>query len=270
MENLYRQFYDLLEKNVGIQLDQNKQYLVDSRLVDLAKSTGQQTVPALLKHILNTPAGPLHWQAFEAMTTNETLFFRDKSFFDALSNVILPKLIEARSAERSLRIFCAAASTGQEPYSLAMLIRDRFSQLNGWDIYIQASDISEKSLSRARLGVYSQREVERGLEPDLLRRYFSKTSESNYEISPAIRALVNFSRHNLLDEGYSYPKFDLVLLRNVLIYFGAESKDRILKNVHRQIAADHGLLLLGATESLIGYPHFKLAQAGKISTYAPV
>ena len=266
----YAQFYALLERQVGIQLDHTKKYLTDSRLAHLATEHGHDSVASLVKFLTTSPIGSLHWNAFEALTTNETYFFRDKQVFDGLAQTVLPQLMEARRSERALRIYCAAASTGQEVYSLLMMMRELFSDLKAWDVFVQASDISEGCLERAKLGVYNLKEVERGLPPEFLPKYFDKLPDGNFKIAAGIRDAVHFSRQNLLDEPAGYPKFDLILLRNVLIYFGNETKVRILKNIHKQLARDHGLLLLGATESLLSHANFRAESIGKVSFYAAV
>ena len=270
MEDFYQPFYAQLEKYVGIKLDHTKKYLVDSRLLSLARATGYEDVSSYVKKLTSSSVGAMHWQAFEAMTTNETQFYRDPSFFEALAEVVLPQLIAVRSKERALRIYCGATSTGQEPYSVAMLLKENFPQLDNWNIYIRAIDISEKSIEKARSGIYSPKEVERGLPDHLLRKYFSRKEDGNFEISSAIRSSVSFSRQNLLDDVLVFPRFDLIFLRNVLIYFHNDTKNRILSNIHKKIAVDHGLLILGATESIIANPQFRMVLTGKISTYYPI
>ncbi len=266
----YAQFYALLERHVGIQLDHSKQYLADSRLDSLAKSLGYSDVALFIQFLIRTPVGHLHWNAFEALTTNETYFFRDKQVFDVLSQNVLPQLVEAKRSERSMRIYCAAASTGQEVFSLMMLMRELLPILSGWDMFIQASDISQACIERARQGIYTSKEVERGLPPEYLIKYFEKLPDGSFQISSVLRELVHFSRLNLLDEPDNYPKFDLILLRNVLIYFGNDTKVRILKNIHKQLARDSGLLVLGATESLFLHRNFQPVQYGKVSLYSAV
>lgn len=270
MEDFYQPFYAQLEKYVGIKLDHTKKYLVDSRLLSLARATGYEDVSSYVKKLTSSSVGAMHWQAFEAMTTNETQFYRDPSFFEALAEVVLPQLIAVRSKERALRIYCGATSTGQEPYSVAMLLKENFPQLDNWNIYIRAIDISEKSIEKARSGIYSPKEVERGLPDHLLRKYFSRKEDGNFEISSSIRSSVSFSRQNLLDDVLVFPRFDLIFLRNVLIYFHNDTKNRILSNIHKKIAVDHGLLILGATESIIANPQFRMVPTGKISTYYPI
>ena len=266
----YAQFYALLERHVGIQLDHTKQYLADSRLAQLAQAHGHDDVVSLVRFLNTSPIGSVHWNAFEALTTNETYFFRDKQVFDVLAQRVFPQLMEARRSERALRIYCAAASTGQEVYSLLMMMRELFPDLKAWDVYVQASDISDACLDRAKLGIYNAKEVDRGLPPEYVPKYFNKLPDGSFKIASGIRDAVHFSRQNLLDEPTGYPKFDLILLRNVLIYFSNDTKLRILKNIHKQLARDHGLLLLGATESLLSHANFRTESIGKVSFYATV
>ena len=155
------QFYLMLEQQVGIALDDTKQYLLESRLAPVATRNGYPDVYALIKALIQSPVGPLHWQAFEVLTTNETSFFRDKHVFEALRKTILPELIENRQKDKTLSIWSSACSAGQEAYSLAMMLREDFSQLNDWTIYIQATDISEFVLEKAKSGVYSSIEAHR-------------------------------------------------------------------------------------------------------------
>jgi chemotaxis protein methyltransferase CheR len=266
----YHKFYALLEQKTGISLDDTKQYLVDARLATLQKDSGMATMVEFLARLVSSPVSALHWQALEALTTNETMFFRDRAFFDALAKDILPGILRSKGQERTLRICCAAVSTGQEAYSLVMLLKQQFPELNSWDVYIQASDICNRALERARAGVYSATEVERGLDPSQIQRYFSKTADGKYEVLPLIRDGVSFLPANLLDPAPAYPRFDLILLRNVLIYFSQATKDRVLDKMRRQLNAPDGLLALGSTESILSGAQFKLVRYGKISCFTVV
>jgi len=267
---VYNKFYALLEQKTGISLDDTKQYLIEARLATLLKDSGRDSMVDFLQSLVGSPVGALHWQAFEALTTNETLFFRDRLFFDALAGQILPPMIQQKKSERTLRIACSAVSTGQEAYSVAMLLKQYFPELNGWDIYIQATDISNRVLDRARQGVYSRTEVERGLDAAQIQRFFDRTDDGKYEIIPTIREAVTFLPSNLLDPSPAYPRFDLILLRNVLIYFSQATKDRVLEKMHRQLNPVGGVLALGSTESILSNGLFKLVQHGKISCYTPL
>lgn len=263
------QFYLMLEQQVGIALDDTKQYLLESRLLPLAVKNSYPDVYALIKHLTQSPIGAIHWQAFEALTTNETSFFRDKHVFEALKKTILPELIEARKKEKTLRIWSSACSAGQEAYSLAMMLREDFGHLNDWTFYIQATDISEPILEKAKSGIYSSMEAHRGLDAHYLQKYFTHIEKGAYQIKPAIRQMVNFSHHNLVGDWPYYPKFDLIMLRNVLIYFRQDAKDKVLLKMHQQLNGSDSVLILGAAESIYLNDLYSLVPLDKISFYKP-
>jgi chemotaxis protein methyltransferase CheR len=263
------QFYTMLEQQVGIALDDTKQYLLESRLMPLATKNGYSDVYALIKYLTQSPVGSIHWQSFEALTTNETSFFRDRHVFDALKKTILPELIKARKKEKTLRIWSSACSAGQEAYSLAMMLREDFAQLYDWTIYIQATDISELILEKAKSGIYSAMEAHRGLDPHYLQKYFTHLEKGAYQIKPAIQQMVNFSHHNLVGDWPFYPKFDLIMLRNVLIYFKQNMKDKVLSKIQQQLNGNDSVLILGAAESIYSNDQYKLVPLDKISYYKP-
>lgn len=263
------QFYMMLEQQVGIALDDTKQYLLESRLMPIASKNGFPDVYALIKMLTQSPLGPLHWQSFEALTTNETSFFRDKHVFEALRKTILPELIENRKKDKTLRIWSSACSAGQEAYSLGMMLREDFPQLNDWTVYIQATDISDIILEKAKLGIYSSMEAHRGLDAHYLQKYFDHNEKGAYQIKPAIRKMVNFSHHNLVGAWPFYPKFDLIMLRNVLIYFKQDVKDRVLAKMQQQLNSSDSVLILGAAESIYLNDLYKLVPLDKISYYKP-
>ena len=245
----FQSFATLLEKHAGIVLEPGKEYLVEARLAGLVREGGFASVGALLQNLRATPLGRAHWQAIEALTTNETSFFRDEHPFTALRDVILPELIARRASTRSLNIWCAAASTGQEPYSLAMLLRDRFPQLLNWNLSFVATDLSEAVLARAREGRFNATEIGRGLPAEFRQRYFTPDGDG-LRVRDEIRRMVAFRPMNLIGPWPGLPELDLVLLRNVLIYFGADAKRAILQKIHRHLRPD-GCLLLGAAESTL-------------------
>ena len=263
------QFYLMLEQQVGIALDDTKQYLLESRLLPLAIKNGYPDVYALIKHLTQSPIGATHWQAFEALTTNETSFFRDKHVFEALKKTILPELIEARKKEKTLRIWSSACSAGQEAYSLAMLLREDFGHLSDWTIEIKATDISELILEKAKSGVYSSMEAHRGLDAHYLQKYFTHLEKGSFQVKPIIRQMVNFSHHNLVGNWPYYPKFDLIMLRNVLIYFRQDAKDKVLLKMHQQLNGSDSILILGAAESIYLNDLYSLVPLDKISFYKP-
>ncbi len=200
---------------------------------------------------------------------NETSFFRDKHIFEALKNSILPELVETRKKEKTLRIWSAACSAGQEVYSLAMMFKENFSHLHDWTIYLQATDVSESILEKARSGIYSAMEAHRGLDTHFLEKYFNRLEKGDYQINPAIRKMVNFSHHNLVGNWPFYPKFDLIMLRNVLIYFKQDAKDKVLLKMQRQLNGGDSILILGAAESIYLNDGYKLVTLDKISYYKP-
>lgn len=263
------QFYLMLEQQVGIALDDTKQYLLESRLKSLATQNRYPDVYALIKYLIQNPIGATHWRAFEALTTNETSFFRDKHVFEALKNKILPELIETRKKEKALRIWSSACSAGQEAYSLAMLLREEFGYLNDWTIDIQATDISEPILEKAKSGIYSSMEAHRGLDAHYLQKYFTDIEKGAYQVKPIIRQMVNFSHHNLVGDWPYYPKFDLIMLRNVLIYFRQNIKDKVLLKIHQQLNGSDSVLILGAAESIYLNNLYSLVPLDKISFYKP-
>lgn len=242
-------FTTLLEKHAGIVLEAGKEYLVEARLAPVARDSGFASVSALLQELRQNPMGRAHWLAIEALTTNETSFFRDEHPFNALREVILPDLIARRASSRSLNIWCAAASTGQEPYSLAMLLRDSFPQLLGWNLSFIATDLSEAALARAREGRFNATEIGRGLPPVFRQRYFHADGDG-LRVREEVRRMVAFRAMNLVGPWPNMPELDLVLLRNVLIYFNVETKRNILQKVQRYLRPD-GCLLLGAAESTL-------------------
>ena len=238
----------LLKERSGLDLSPDKQYLVESRLIPLARKAGLADIAELVQKI-RTGAGALTSDVVEAMTTNETFFFRDKIPFDHLRQTILPALVQARANRRSLRIWCAAASTGQEPYSIAMCVRE-FAGLAGWRVEIVATDLSQEVLEKSKAGIYSQFEVQRGLPIQMLVRYFTQVGEL-WQLNADIRAMVQHRQINLLEEFSHFGPFDVIFCRNVLIYFDQETKAGVFERLARSIEPD-GVLTLGAAESVVG------------------
>jgi chemotaxis protein methyltransferase CheR len=234
-------------------LQADKTYLIDSRLAPLAREAGLASIDELVGRIRGEDAGaPLVKRVIEAMTTNETLFFRDLHPFEALKNRILPDLIRARPKQRRLRIWCAAASTGQEPYSIAMTIREHFPELASWDVKIVATDINAAVLQRARAATYRQLEVNRGLPASMLVKYFERQG-ADWAIRPIIKDLVEFMELNLLDPWKIGPQ-DIVFIRNVLIYFDLETKRQLLARIRNLLEHD-GYLVLGGAETTNNVDH---------------
>jgi chemotaxis protein methyltransferase CheR len=237
----------LLRQRSGQQLEDDKDYLVETRLTPLAQRLGLPSVEALLTRLAVRPEEKALAEVVELMTINETFFFRDGAPFEALRRRVLPELVGRRAAERRLSIWCAACSSGQEPYSVAMLLRSDFPALAGWEVRLIASDLSEAMLEKARRGWYSKLEASRGMPADLLRGHFEERPDG-WQIKDDLRRGVEFRPINLSGGWPELPPLDLVLLRNVLIYFDADIKQRILGKV-RQLLRPDGYLMLGAGET---------------------
>ncbi len=254
-----------VRKRSGMVLRPEKAYLIEARLGEVARSRGLESFRALTNR-LHAQDAELENEVIDAMTVNETSFYRDLVPFHVIKQRMLPEVVERRSAEKSINLWCAASSTGQEPYTVAMLIREHFPQLRDWRVRFVASDISDTVLERARSGVYSQLEVNRGLPAPLLLKYFTRVS-SGWQVSDEVRALVDFRKINLLGDWKGIHDIDIVLMRNVLIYFDVDTKRDILARVRDRLAP-HGFLMLGGAESTLnideGYE--RLANA-KCSAY---
>jgi len=239
----------LLKDRSGLVLTGDKQYLVESRLMPIARKAGLSRLGELVQRLKGGPE-TLVVDVVEAMTTNESFFFRDKSPFDLFRDVAMPALLAARAAQRQIRIWCAAASTGQEPYSLAMCLQEMGHRIAGWRIEVLATDLSTEVLEKAKAGLYSQFEVQRGLPIGLLVKYFTQVGEL-WEIAPHIRSMVQYRPLNLLNDFSHLGTFDLVFCRNVLIYFDQETKVDVLDRIARILQPD-GYLVLGAAETVVG------------------
>ncbi|MCK1759301.1 protein-glutamate O-methyltransferase CheR [Bradyrhizobium sp. 137] len=245
----YEYLRKFLKDNSGLDLSADKQYLIESRLLPLARKAGFSGIAELVQK-LQAGSRPLITDVVEAMTTNETFFFRDKVPFDHFRDTIMPEVIKARAGRRSVRIWCAAGSTGQEPYSLAMCLKEMGAALTGWRIEIIATDLSQEVLEKAKAGVYSQFEVQRGLPIQMLVKYFKQTGET-WQINPELRAMIQHRQLNLLHDFAQLGTFDVIFCRNVLIYFDQDTKINIFNRLARQIEPD-GFLVLGAAETVVG------------------
>jgi chemotaxis protein methyltransferase CheR len=239
----------LVLEQSAIVLEEDKGYLVESRLLPLARREGFPSLNLFVQKLQVEPLQALHRRAVEAMTTNETSFFRDFHPFETVKKLVLPDLIARRSAEKELSIWCAASSSGQEPYSLAMLIRENFPTLASWKVRILATDLSTDILARASEGRYSQLEVNRGLPASLLVKYFQKR-DCDWYLRDDIRNMVEYKVVNLANAWPFLPFMDIVMIRNVLIYFGVETKKEILAKVRRVLKRD-GYFFLGAAETTL-------------------
>jgi chemotaxis protein methyltransferase CheR len=237
----------LLVERSAIVLEPGKEYLVEARLAPLVREFGLNSVGELIARLRSHSGNGLERRIVEAMVTGETYFFRDHHPFETLRKTVLPDLITRRAAERRLHIWCAACATGQEPYSVAMLLREHFPDLTGWKVALLASDLSQQVLARARAGRYHQIEVNRGLPARLLIKYFDQHG-TDWQIKPDIAGMVEFRDINLARDWPSLPRMDLVLMRNVMIYFDVETKKAILSRLARVLRPD-GYLLLGGAET---------------------
>jgi len=263
--------YDFLRKCLkarsGLVLSADKQYLVESRLLPVARKAGIASLGDLVAALKIAPADALMIAVVEAMTTNESFFFRDKTPFDHFRETIMPALLAARRTSRSIRIWCAAASTGQEPYSLAMSLKQMAREIAGLRIEIVATDLSNEVLEKARQGLYSQFEVQRGLPIQLLIKHFTQVGEL-WQIEPDIRAMVRYQQLNLLQDFSRLGLFDVIFCRNVLIYFDQPTKIDVLNRLARATASD-GFLVLGAAETVVGLTDSFKTLADKRGLYAP-
>jgi chemotaxis protein methyltransferase CheR len=237
----------VLRQRSAQHLEDDKGYLVETRLLPVARRHGFASVEDLVLRLRSRRSERLLGELVEAMTINETFFFRDATPFEVLRQTILPELVQKRAGVRALNIWSAACSSGQEPYSVALLLHHDFPDLAGWDVRLLASDLSVGMLERARRGYYSELEVSRGLPPELLETSFEKR-EDGWQIRDEIRRRVDFRCLNLSGAWPTLPAFDLILLRNVLIYFDIPTRQQILNRVHRTLRPD-GYLLLGGAET---------------------
>lgn len=257
----------LLRERSGLVLSAEKQYLAESRLLPVARRHSLTTLAELVGKLKIQPNGPLSVEIVQAMTTNETFFFRDKLPFEHFRDTVMPALSAARTREKRIRIWCTAASTGQEPYSLAMMLKGMGTKLAGFRVDILATDLSDEVLTRAKAGIYSQFEVQRGLPIQQLVRFFSQVGEA-WQIAPEIRAMVQFRPINLLKDFSALGTFDMVFCRNVLIYFDQETKIGVLNRLAR-LMPDDGFLALGAAETVIGLTDAFKPMADKRGLYVP-
>jgi chemotaxis protein methyltransferase CheR len=263
----YEYLRKCLKERSGLVLSADKQYLVESRLLPVARSAGFANLGDLVRALMLGNADALMTAVVEAMMTHESFFFRDKLPFDLFRQTIMPALIAARGSVRAIRIWCAAASTGQEPYSLAMCLREMGQKIAGWRIELLATDLGNDVLEKARQGLYSQFEVQRGLPIQLLIKHFTQVGEL-WQIAPDIRSMVKYQQLNLLADFARLGRFDLILCRNVLIYFDTETKISVLNRLARSTASD-GYLMLGAAETVIGLTNSFKVVPDKRGLYVP-
>ncbi len=260
-------YKDLLMDKSGLVITPDKSYLLDSRLNPVARKWGYPSLEGMTQALQGVPDKDLVNDIIEAMTTNETSFFRDTRPFDTMKNFVIPYMAEKRASKRSFRLWSAAASSGQEAYSLAMIFTQlQASILKGFRFDIWATDISNEILEQARSGLYSQFEVQRGLPVDMLVSFFEQI-DNKWQIKDEIKKMVKYDLFNLLDPMNSIGKFDIIFCRNVLIYFNEETKRIVLDNMAKQLE-DDGVLFLGGAESVIGITDSFAPIPGERGVYA--
>jgi chemotaxis protein methyltransferase CheR len=245
----YEYLRKVLKDHSGLDLSADKHYLIESRLLPLARKAGLPGITELVQKMKGGSTA-LVTQVVEAMTTNETFFFRDKVPFDHFRDAIMKEILQERAGRKSVRIWCAAGSTGQEPYSLAMSLKEMGAALAGWRVEILATDLSQEVLEKSKAGIYSQFEVQRGLPIQMLVKNFKQNGEL-WQINPDIRGMVQHRQLNLLQDFSQLGKFDVIFCRNVLIYFDQETKTNIFGRLARALEPD-GFLVLGAAETVVG------------------
>ncbi len=257
-----------LKDRSGLVLTPDKAYLLESRLMPVARKNGMKDLDELIEAVRSSGKNELLVDVTEAMTTNESFFFRDTKPFDLFRDFVLPDVMEALKTRKSFRIFCAAASSGQEPYSLAMILKEEAAKLAGWRHEIIGTDISREILDKAEAGRYSQFEVQRGLPIQMLVKYFTQ-QEEQWQINQDIRDLVKYKEYNLLGDLKPLGQFDVVFCRNVLIYFDRETKGKVLDAI-AGLMPEHGTLFLGGAETVLGISErFKPVQ-GQRGVYSVV
>ncbi len=239
----------MLKQRSGIALTPDKGYLLDTRLTPLAKTNGLADIHALIDALRSNPTAPLAYQVIESMTTNESMFFRDAKPFEQLTKHVLPDL--KAKGKNSIRIWSAACSTGQEAYSIAMTLKEQAAKYPGLTAEILGTDLAEKVIERARTGIYSQFEIQRGLPINLLMKYFTQKPNNNWEIQDSIKSMVKFAPGNLLTPYSAMGRFDIIFCRNVLIYFDEKTKTDVLERM-AAILNPPGYLFLGGSETTHG------------------
>jgi len=251
----------MLKRESGLVLGRDKVYLLESRLVPLARERGMPGLPELIHALMAGKDPTLQKLVVDAMTTNETFFFRDIKPFDQFKTFTLPELLAARAAKKTLRIWSAASSTGQEPYTLAMILKEMEATFAGWRIEILATDLSNDVLEKAKRGAYTQFEVQRGLPVQLLVKYFTQAKD-------ALKRMVTYRPFNLLGSYAGMGPFDIVFCRNVLIYFDQETKGKVLENIVKLMPSD-GTLYLGGAETVLGVTSSFQPISGQRGLYRP-
>jgi chemotaxis protein methyltransferase CheR len=240
----------LIKDRSGLTLTKDKAYLLESRLLPVARKWNLKSLDELVMRLRTRSEAGLVRDVVEAMTTNESFFFRDIKPFDQFKQVVLPYMLQARGTTRNIKVWSAACSSGQEPYTLSMMLKEERQKLIGWNVDILATDLSTEILAKAQAGLYSQFEVQRGLPIQLLVKYFKQAGD-RWQIDSAIREMVRYRPFNLLDDLSGLGQFDVIFCRNVLIYFDQPTKQMVLERMAKQLAPD-GFLYLGGAETVVG------------------
>jgi len=240
----------LIKDRSGLTLTKDKAYLLESRLLPVARKWNLKSLDELVMRLRTRSEAGLVRDVVEAMTTNESFFFRDIKPFDQFKQVVLPFLLQSRGTTRNIKVWSAACSSGQEPYTLSMMLKEERQKLIGWNVDILATDLSTEILAKAQAGLYSQFEVQRGLPIQLLVKYFKQAGD-RWQIDSAIREMVRYRPFNLLDDLSGLGQFDVIFCRNVLIYFDQPTKQMVLERMAKQLAPD-GFLYLGGAETVVG------------------
>ena len=240
----------LIKGQSGLTLTEDKAYLLESRLLPVARKQGMESLEQLIAKLKASNDRALITDVTEAMTTNESFFFRDQKPFDLFRDILLPEMMEKRAAQKSVKIWCAAASSGQEPYTISILLKEAAAKLAGWNCSILGTDISHQILAKAKAGVYSQFEVQRGMPITMLVKYFDKMDDQ-WQIKQEVKNAVTYNYFNLLDSLKPLGRFDIVFCRNVLIYFDPDTKAKVLSEIADILAPD-GMVILGGAETVLG------------------
>lgn len=257
---------DLVYRNSSIVIGPDKKYFVEARLTSLIQKEQLPSFESLMHGIRTQPLARLHHQVVHAMTTNETLFFRDIYPFEALRKELLPKLIQARAENRKLNIFFAGCATGQEPYSVAMILRDFFYEILDWNVHLLAADISQEALERARRGVYNQFEMNRGLPASCMVKHFHQNG-LEWQLKEEVRNMVEFRQINIAEHIPPLPQMDIIFMRNILIYFDDDTKRTIFRKMRTLLKPD-GYLFLGTAETPMYLdPSFEPLIIGRATCY---
>jgi chemotaxis protein methyltransferase CheR len=258
---------DVVRRHSAIVLETGKEYLVESRLIPLARQEGEASISSLVSRMRSDVSGRLTARVVDAMTTNETSFFRDVHPFDAFASTVLPALLERRAAQRTIDLWCGASSSGQEPYTIAMLLEEALAGRPGWKARLLATDLNAEMVERTRQGRYSQLEVNRGLPAPRLVRHFDRVG-TEWQVKPSLRAVVQAQQLNLVAPWPpSLGPFDVVFLRNVLIYFDADTKRSVLRRI-RGVLRPGGVLFLGSAETTLGLDdRFERVVMGRATAY---